>query len=120
MGLLATVTGLAFFAASFPDDLPAESWSNFSWPVGKQIFLNYHIIFVISAGLRMASAALLYVLTEPSERKIPMMVQLMGYAVLKHVSLGRQIMPFAVEGTDNQTNDKRGKAPGTGSPGPAQ
>jgi MFS family permease len=116
----ATVTGLAFFAASFLGGLLAETWSTFSWPVGKQIFLNYHIIFVISAGLRMASAALLYVLTEPSERKIPMMVQLMGYAVLKHVSLGRQIMPFAVEGTDNQTNDKRGKVPGPGSPGPAR
>ena len=116
----ATVTGLAFFAASFLGGILAESWSTFSWPVGKQIFLNYHIIFVISAGLRMASAALLYVLTEPSERKIPMMVQLMGYAVLKHISLGRQIMPFAVEGTDNQTNDEPGKAPGPGSPGSAR
>jgi len=116
----ATVTGLSFFAASFLGGLLAESWSSFSWPVGKQNFLNYHIIFVISAGLRMASAALLYVLTEPSERKIPMMVQLMGYAVLKHLSLGRQTMPFAVEGTDNQTNDERGKASGPGSSGPAR
>jgi MFS family permease len=116
----ATITGLAFFAASVLGGLLAESWSYFSWPVGKQIFLNYHIIFVISAGLRMASAGLLYVLTEPSDRKIPMMVQLMGYAVLKHLSLGRQIMPFAVEGTDNQTDDERGKAPGPGSPGSAR
>ena len=116
----ATVTGLAFFAASFLGGLLAESWSSFSWPVGKQTFLNYHIIFVISAGLRVAAAGLLYALTEPSDRKIPMMVQLMGYAVLKRLSLGRQIMPFAVEGTDNQIGDEQGKAPGPGSPGPAR
>jgi MFS family permease len=114
----ATVTGLAFFAASFLGGLLAESWSDFSWVVGKQNFLNYHIIFVISAGLRTASAALLYALTEPSERKIPMMVQLMGYAVLKHLSFGRQIIPFAVDGNDNQSDEERGQAPGTGRPGP--
>jgi MFS family permease len=96
----AAVTGAGFFVASIIGGLVAESLTGFSWSVGPQHFVNYHVIFVISAVLRVASVGLLYALTEPSEQKVPMMVQLMGYAVLKRLSLGRQIVPFAVEGTD--------------------
>jgi len=103
----AATTGLAFFAASVLGGLLAESLSSFLWTVGSQTFVNYHIVFVVSAGLRVASVGLLYALTEPSERKVPMMVQLMGYAVLKRLSLGRQIMPEAAEDKGNPRHNER-------------
>jgi MFS family permease len=104
----AAVTGLAFFAASILGGLLAESLSSFLWTVGGQSFVNYHVVFVVSAGLRVASVGLLYALTEPSERKVPMMVQLMGYAVLKRLSLGRQILPEAAENKANITHNETG------------
>ena len=105
----AAVTGLVFFAASLLGGALAESLADFSWTVGKQTFLNYHILFVISALLRIASAGLLLVLTEPAERRLPLMVQLMGYAVLKWLPLGRQIVPFPENGVENEVPDRAGR-----------
>ena len=104
----AAVTGLAFFAASLLGGVLAESLADFSWTVGQQTFLNYHIIFVISALLRIASAGLMLVLTEPSEQRLPMMVQLMGYAVLRWLPMGRQIVPFPPDIMENSKPDHKG------------
>ncbi len=101
----AAVTGLAFFTASILGGMLAESVSSFAWKVGKQTFVNYHIIFVISAVLRIASAGLMLILTEPSERRIPLMVQLMGYEVLKLLPLGRQSTPSEADVTEKQKHN---------------
>jgi MFS family permease len=89
----AAVTGLTFFAASILGGMVAESLAGFHWNVGKQTFVNYHIIFVISSLLRVASAGLMLVLTEPAERRIPMMIQVIGHEVLKMLPLWRQAAP---------------------------
>jgi MFS family permease len=104
----AAVTGLTFFAASILGGLLAESLSDFVWKVGKQTFVNYHIIFVISAILRIASARLMLVLTEPAERRIPMMVQVIGHEVLKMLPLGRQTMPPPADKFVKQERDNIG------------
>jgi len=101
-------TGLAFFAASVWGGLLAESQSSFLWTVGSQTFVNYHVVIVVSAGLRVASVGLPCPVTEPSERKVPMMVQLMGYALLKRLSPGRQIMPEAAEDKGNPKHHEMG------------
>lgn len=96
----AAVTGIAFFVASIAGGLVAELLADWQWQIGPQTLKNYHVLFVASSVLRFASVGLLFALTQSSEQGVPMMVQLMGYAVLKRLSLGRQVMPFAVEGME--------------------
>ena len=102
----AAITGVGFFIASIVGGLAAERLAGWHWVIGSQTLIHYHILFVASSVLRFASVGLLFALTQSSERGIPMMVQLVGHAVLKILSLGRQVMPFAVEGVDsrNQTD----------------
>lgn len=98
----AAVTGIGFFLASLVGGLAAEWLAGWYWVIGAQTLIHYHILFVASSVLRLASVGLLFALTQSSERGIPMMVQLVGHAVLKILSLGRQVMPFAVDGVDSR------------------
>ncbi len=93
LATFSVVTGFAFFAASLLGGALAEGWSDFHWPIGWQVVVNYHLLFAISAGLRILSALLFLTFHEPREKGIPVMIQFMGYAALKRISLGRQIFP---------------------------
>ncbi len=93
LAAFSVVTGFAFFAASIIGGAFAEWLSGFQWPIGWQVIVNYHFLFAISAGLRILAALLFLTFHEPKEKGIPVMVQFMGYAVLKRISLGRQIFP---------------------------
>jgi MFS family permease len=97
LAVFAVVTGLAFFGASLLAGGLAESWRHFHWHVGGQTLINYHLLFSLSALLRFLTALLMLAFREPSDVHLPVMIQLMGYAVLKRLSLGRQVFPFAVE-----------------------
>jgi len=44
---------------------------------------------------------------EPHEKRIPVMIQFMGYAALKHLSLGRQVLPFVLKKEHNVSGDKK-------------
>jgi MFS family permease len=93
LAMFAMVTGLGFFLASLLGGVLAHNWRDFHWQVGPQTVVNYHLLFAISSGLRLLAALLLASLPEPSEKSVPVMIQFMGYAVLKRLSTGRQIFP---------------------------
>jgi MFS family permease len=93
LAMFAMVTGLGFFLASLLGGALAHNWSDFHWQIGPQTVVNYHLLFAISSGLRLLAALLLASLPEPTEKSLPVMIQFMGYAVLKRLSTGRQIFP---------------------------
>lgn len=106
LSVFATVTGIAFFVASIASGYIAESLSAWSAEVGGWTFINYHVLFVISAAFRLLTAALIMAFREPTDARLPVVVQLMGYAVLKRLSVGRQILPFVAEAVNEDDSDK--------------
>ncbi len=113
LSVFATITGAGFFIASLAAGYIAESLVDWSFEIGNQTLVNYHVLFVCSAVLRLLTAGLIAVLREPSEARLPVIVQLMGYAVLKRLSVGRQIMPFAAEAMPSEGSTNKQNASGT-------
>lgn len=104
LSVFATITGLAFFVASTLAGTIAHNLTDWSWSGGSFTFVNYHLLFVLSALVRLTTAGLLTSFHEPAEVRLPVVVQLMGYAVLKRMSIGRQILPFAAEADTPENN----------------
>jgi MFS family permease len=113
LAVFAVVTGLAFFIASVLGGAMANAFRDLSYSVGGQTIVNYHVLFVLSAVLRLSTVGLLMSLREPTESRLPAMVQLMGSAVLKQLLAGRQFLPFAAESVpeepDNDTVKRKSK-----------
>lgn len=95
LAMFAVISGIAFFMASLAGGALAQTWSQFHWPVGKQTFVNYHILFVISGIFRFLAALLIRQFHEPEERGLPTMLQFMGGAFLRLISFGRLQLPGA-------------------------
>lgn len=94
LAMFSVITGLAFFAASLIGGLLAQNWRDFSWIVGNQVVINYHLVFALSGILRLLSAFLVLSFKEPEEKGIPIMIQFIGYSILRRLSIGRQIFPW--------------------------
>jgi MFS family permease len=105
LSVFAAATGLTFFAASIVAGVVAERLSDWSASLGELALVNYHILFLASAAVRLATAGLIAAYHEPSEMRLPVVIQLMGYAVLKRMSIGRQLFPFAADATTHNEND---------------
>jgi len=97
VAVFSVVTGLAFFASSLLGGAVAQWLVSFRWQFGPQTVVNYHLIFALSAVLRLGAAFLFLRFHEPKETRVPVMIQFMGYAVLKRMSVGRQIFPWPVK-----------------------
>lgn len=93
LGVFSVLTGLGFFIASILGGLLAHTWVNFKFHIGSQAIINYHLLFVLSGVLRLLAAAWISSLKEPGSKGIPIMVQFMGYSVLRRLAIGRQILP---------------------------
>lgn len=105
LSVFAAATGISFFAASILAGIIAEWLSDWSVVWEGLALINYHILFIASAVVRLATAGLIATYHEPSEMRLPVVIQLMGYAVLKRMSIGRQLFPFAADATThNGTN----------------
>jgi len=98
LAVFAVVTGLAFFLGSLLSGVLAKGLEGMATSVGGQVIVNYHVLFAVSAVLRLMTAVLLISLRQPTEVRLPVVLQLMGYAVLKWMSIGRQIAPFTSNG----------------------
>ena len=96
LAAFSVITGLGFFIASLAGGLLAEVFSGIHYQLGPQTIVNYHLLFVISSLFRIVSAVLILHFHEPREKSIPIMVQFIGYAALKHITLGRQLSPFFI------------------------
>ncbi|MFH2055656.1 MAG: MFS transporter, partial [bacterium] len=53
LAMFNVATGLAFFLTSILGGVLAESWHDFSLDIGPQHLVNYHLLFTISAVLRL-------------------------------------------------------------------
>ncbi len=109
LSVFAAVTGLAFFAASITAGYASEVLADWSYSLGDTVFVNYHVLFVGSALVRLFTTGLIAAFHEPAEMRLPVVIQLMGYAVLKRMSIGRQVFPFAVDVTspnEKHTNQR--------------
>ncbi len=95
--VFATITGLAFFSASILAGYTAEILAGWPMVVAGTTFVNYHVLFIVSALARLCTAVLIMSFHEPSEIRLPVVVHLMGYAVLKRMSIGRQLFPFVAD-----------------------
>jgi MFS family permease len=95
LAMFSVVTGIAFFISSLIGGIITESLSSFAWKIGPQTIVNYHVVFVISAVLRTISAGLITTFHEPKEKSVPIMMHFMGYAMLKRISIGRQLIPWS-------------------------
>jgi len=93
LAIFAVVTGFAFFAASLVGGTIAEAISGLHWQVGPQTVVNYHVLFVLSTVLRLLTAFLVMSFHEPKETRLPVLIQFIGYSVLKFLSVGRQVFP---------------------------
>ncbi|MEW6411298.1 MAG: MFS transporter [Candidatus Zixiibacteriota bacterium] len=106
LAMFAVVTGIAFFIGSVLAGFIADVYAEMAIVVGAQVLVNYHILFVVSAIMRMLTAAMLASLRGPAEVRLPVMIQLMGYAVLKRMSISRQLVPFAIDdGSDDDADN---------------
>ena len=94
LAMFSVVTGLAFFAASLMGGALAQTWHHIHWHLGKQTIVNYHLLFGVSCVLRLLAAFMALSFHEPKEKEIPLMIQTMGYAVLRRLSVGRQLFPW--------------------------
>jgi MFS family permease len=97
LAVFSVATGIAFFLASLSGGILAEWLAPIHWHVGSQTVVNYHILFVISAFLRLAAAFMFVGFHEPREQGVPVMIQFMGYAFLKRITVGRPLLPFGLK-----------------------
>ena len=109
LSVFAALTGLAFFASSILGGVIAGAMSGWSYVLFDRPLVNYHLLFIVSAVMRLLTAGLIAYFHEPSEIRLPVVIQLMGYAVLKRMSVGRQLFPFTngvISADNNQKNFK--------------
>lgn len=93
LAMYAVITGLGFFVASLVGGYLAQTWADFRLTLGGLTFINYHLLFTVSVILRIMAGFYVTTFHEPKEVRLPVMIQFMGYTVLKFLSLGRQIFP---------------------------
>lgn len=106
LSVFAAVTGAAFFVTSVLSGVIAEQMKGWTLILSDRTMVNYHFLFLGSALFRLATAGLIMAFREPTDTRLPVVVQLMGYAVLKRLSVGRQIFPFAAEALDENDIEK--------------
>jgi MFS family permease len=110
LALFSVVTGIGFFIAAIAGGILAESLTNFKYVIGKQTLVNYHVLFAISSLLRIVAALLFLTFHEPGEKRIPYIIQFMGYAVLKQLSVGRQIVTTKANGNHAHNDNNKSRA----------
>lgn len=103
LAFLSLATGLGYGLASVGGGALGGALSDLRWmaPWGSPI-LSYHVMFALSAVLRLAGAVRMRSVREPGARATGAMIQVIGYGVLKRLSLGRQIF-LAPEEPGNAT-----------------
>jgi MFS family permease len=105
LAMFSVLTGLAFFVASLLGGILAHDWSNIHWPLGNQVVVNYHLLFALSSLLRFLAAFLVLTFREPREKGIPVLIDFMGYSMLKWLSLGRELFPHLLKRDRNNSDD---------------
>ena len=78
LAMFAVVPALGFFASSLLGGSLAQMWKDFSWKLGYQTIVNYHILFVMSGVMRLMAAILTLTFKEPGERDIPSIINDLG------------------------------------------
>ncbi|HUU44603.1 MAG TPA: MFS transporter [Acidobacteriota bacterium] len=96
LAVFAVVTGLAFFIASVAGGILAERLVDFRWVIGDRTIIGYHLLFALSAFLRLVTGFVALRLQEPRVQEVPLLMQFVGYATLWRLGSARQIFPLGV------------------------
>ena len=87
------VTGGATFIASTLGGVIARAASGYEWVIGGAVFINYHLLFILSSAGRFASILLLKPLREPRAVGIPTTLSYVGAALHHRLVAARQVFP---------------------------
>jgi len=90
---LGIVTGVATFVASTLGGVIARVTSGYEWVVAGVPFINYHLLFVLSALGRFLSIPLLRPLEERRAAGIPTTLAFVGAALHHRLVAARQVFP---------------------------
>lgn len=87
------VTGAVTFIGSALGGVIAEYAAGYYWTVGGITFINYHMLFIVSAAGRFASVLLLKGVREPKAIPVRTAVAFMGDALFDRLAAVTQIIP---------------------------
>ncbi len=90
---LGIVTGVATFAASTLGGVVAGATSGYEWVVAGVPFINYHLLFVLSALGRLLSVPLLRPLEERRAAGVPTTLAYVGAALHHRLAAASQVFP---------------------------
>jgi MFS family permease len=91
LAILSVATGLGFGVAAIAGGMVGKLTQGFHWdaPWGTPM-LSFHVVFLVSGLLRLLAALRMRGFEEPGAKATGFMIQVVGYAALKRLSLGRQ------------------------------
>jgi MFS family permease len=87
------VSGAATFVASTLGGVIARAASGYEWVICGVVFINYHLLFVLSSLGRFVSILLLRPLREPRAVGIPTTLSYVGAALHHRLVAARQVFP---------------------------
>ncbi len=97
LAAFSVISGLAFFTASILGGLISESLSGFSFRLGPQTIINYHVLFAISSFLRFIAVLTLLRYKGPTEKGVPILINFMGHVLLRRLALSIHFFPHLIK-----------------------
>jgi MFS family permease len=94
LAVYSVATGMTIFTASTVAGLVADSLSGMKFTVNSFKLVNYHIIFLISAVIRLSSLVFVRNVEETRDVGVPVLLQFMGRAAAHKLSSGGILFPY--------------------------
>ena len=74
----------------------SESLSGFSFKLGPQTIINYHVLFAVSSVLRFIAVLTLLKYKGPTEKGVPILINFMGHVLLRRLALSIHFFPHLI------------------------
>jgi hypothetical protein len=94
LAVYSSATGLAVFVSGTLGGLLANSLAGMETSINGYGLVNYHVIFVISAVLRLSSLVWLKRVKETRDVGVPVLLQFMGRAAAHRLTVGGVLFPY--------------------------
>jgi MFS family permease len=94
LAVYSSATGLAVFIAGTLGGLLADSLTGIETSINGYRLVNYHVIFVISAVVRLSSLVWLKRVKETRDVGVPVLLQFMGRAAAHRLTVGGVLFPY--------------------------
>jgi MFS family permease len=94
LAVYSSATGLAVFIAGTLGGLLADFLAGMETTINGCTLVNYHVIFVVSAILRLSSLVWLKGVKETRDVGVPVLLQFMGRAAAHRLTVGGVLFPY--------------------------